>query len=306
MANEQFFKGHPGPKAQRAASQAADRPGGEFQEPGALAIDAEFGVQRTVAEAQGMGGLFGVLDDLGLQVRAEARRGDVERFFKKGAIQRVGLVEQGERLQTARGQHALQGDLGAGNEPFDEDALVRLVLFLANLRAFQQGAQAKEGGNKRRWRIGAHDAAARRQGEGFHDARIRHLVLHETRVGLHGETREGGHARASRLQALAHEELVAAGQHGVRRVVQQTQGPARIGGAEKGGVAHGRMAVTGRRPAKSTMRCAASCGRSNRSGTASSSQGSSSTSQRSLPSTVSTPSCRAARMNARASYPVVA
>ena len=67
----------------------------------------------------------------------------------------------------------------------------------------------------------------------------------------------------------------------------------------------GRMAVTGRWPARSTMRCAASWGRSNRSGTASSSQGSSRTSQRSLPSTVSTPRCRAVRMNSRASYPVV-
>src|SRR5262252_10867887 len=53
------------------------------------------------------------------------------------------------------------------------------------------------------------------------------------------------------------------------------------------------------------MCCAASWGLSKRSGSAPSCQGSSRTWQRSLPSTVSTPSCWAACTNSRASYPVV-
>ena len=93
MADEQLFKGHPGPKAQRAASQTADGPGGEFQEPGSLAVDAKFGVQRTMAETESVGRQFGAADDLGLQVFTESGWGDVESFFEKGAIERVRLVK---------------------------------------------------------------------------------------------------------------------------------------------------------------------------------------------------------------------
>ena len=86
MADEQFFKGHPGPKAQRAASQAADGPGGEFEEPGTLAVDTKFGVQRAVAEAQSMSRLLGATDDLGLPIRTETGRGDVDGFFKERTV----------------------------------------------------------------------------------------------------------------------------------------------------------------------------------------------------------------------------
>ena len=179
VADEQFFKGHPGPKAQRAASQAADGPGGEFEEPGALAVDTKFGVYGTVAETQSMGCLFGTADDLGLQFLAETGRGDIECFFKEGTVQRVGLVKQGQRLQTARGQQPFQGNLSAGDETFDEDAFIRFIPFLAYVRSFQQGAQPPESRDELGRGIGAHDAPACRQGERFYDARVRNLVLHE-------------------------------------------------------------------------------------------------------------------------------
>ena len=102
VADDQLFVGHPGPKAQRAASQAAYRARRQLQKPGSLVVDAEFRVHRAVAQAQGEGGLLGVLGDGCLQVRIEARRRNVEGFLEIGAVQRVRLVEKRQRLQAPR------------------------------------------------------------------------------------------------------------------------------------------------------------------------------------------------------------
>ena len=67
-----------------------------------------------MAQAQGADGGGGGLEELALDIGGLARRGDVERLFEVGAFERVGLVEDGERLKAAGGDQAFDGELAAG------------------------------------------------------------------------------------------------------------------------------------------------------------------------------------------------
>src|SRR4030095_10587453 len=50
-----------------------------------------------------------------------ARRRNVESLFEKGAVERVGFVEQGQNAKLSSGQQALQGKLNPGDKVLDHD-----------------------------------------------------------------------------------------------------------------------------------------------------------------------------------------
>jgi len=62
-----------------------------------------------------------------LHVSGQARGGYIDGLFKKRAIQRVGLVEEGQYLQLAVGEDTFQGNLKAGNEVFDQQRVLLCI-----------------------------------------------------------------------------------------------------------------------------------------------------------------------------------
>ena len=61
------------------------------------------------------------VDDLSLLIRRRTRGGDVDRFLKERAIERIGLVEDGERAEGAAVEHALHRELPPGDEGLHQD-----------------------------------------------------------------------------------------------------------------------------------------------------------------------------------------
>ena len=117
MAQNDFLERHPRPKAKRPSAQPADRPRGHIDRPRSLIVQAQFGVQRTILETQRLCRPPRRLDHfLDLLVR-QSRRRDVDRLLEKRTIQRIRLVEDGQRMQLAIPQQALQRDFRAWDVP---------------------------------------------------------------------------------------------------------------------------------------------------------------------------------------------
>ncbi len=114
-------------EAQRARTQAADRPGGDFEHEDAFSVHPALGVDRTVAQAERGGGAADTADDGALHVVGCGRGREIDRLLEERAVQRIGLVEDRERVQPAAGQQPFERVLTAGNESFDERRRVRLV-----------------------------------------------------------------------------------------------------------------------------------------------------------------------------------
>src|SRR5688572_33389383 len=77
-------------------------------------------------ERPGRGG-YGVNDALLLR-RGLTRGRDVNRLLEKRTVERVRLVEDRERNKRAAREHSFDGELGAGNERFDQHPVVRVVM----------------------------------------------------------------------------------------------------------------------------------------------------------------------------------
>ena len=61
----------------------------------------------------------------GLDRHRLARRGDVDRLLEERAVERVGLVEDGQHLEGPGHQEGLDGDFGAGDEALDQHRFQR-------------------------------------------------------------------------------------------------------------------------------------------------------------------------------------
>ncbi len=57
----------------------------------------------------------------------EPGRCHIERLLEKRAVERVGLVEDGEHAELAVGEHGFHGYFGPGHEPLDEKGPVRCL-----------------------------------------------------------------------------------------------------------------------------------------------------------------------------------
>ena len=68
----------------------------------------------------------------------ERRRRDVERFLEERAVERIRLVEERQDVQRPVMEQPFERKLAAGDEAFDQHALVRVVPLRADIRKTQQ------------------------------------------------------------------------------------------------------------------------------------------------------------------------
>src|SRR5690606_16874931 len=107
-------------EAQGARTESADRARGDFEYVHAVAVDAAFRVHGAVAQSKGRRGCRDRLTNRALLVVRRAGWRHVDALLEERSVQRIGLVEDGEGVQPPVLQHALDRELAAGYEPFDE------------------------------------------------------------------------------------------------------------------------------------------------------------------------------------------
>src|SRR5438132_1373071 len=94
VAEDHLLQRRAGPEAQRTRAQAPDRTGGELQDPRPVAVEAQLGVDRALAQPQRVGRrLRQTLDPL-LRLGGQPRGSDVDRLLEVGALERIRLVER--------------------------------------------------------------------------------------------------------------------------------------------------------------------------------------------------------------------
>jgi len=81
-------------------------------------------MHRALFQAQGFGRALGGAEDIGLAGLAQARRRHINGFLEIGAVEGIGLFEQGQPGQAAIFQNSLEGELGTGNEGFGNNVPV--------------------------------------------------------------------------------------------------------------------------------------------------------------------------------------
>src|SRR5207245_6412730 len=106
-------------------------------------------VDGALTQTEGAGGGGGRRGDFLLDAGGHPGRGDVDGLLEERTVEPVGFIEQGEDLEAAADQEALEGDLEAGDELFDEDQPGRVSTPVDEIGRLQQGFDAPEGGDGR-------------------------------------------------------------------------------------------------------------------------------------------------------------
>jgi len=128
----------------------------------------------------------------------------------------------------------------AGDEPFDENRLVRRVAFGANFGRPQQRAQSLHRCVERRWIVCAHHAAAARERNRLDDAG----KGRDVGGGVGRRTRKKPrHEKPGGAKAFARQLLVTSGHGCFRRVPRQPQRLRDARGDHRGPVANGHDAI---------------------------------------------------------------
>jgi len=140
------------------STQAADGAGGDLQQPDAARIDAHLGVHRPGHKPRHAACPGHCVMDAVLQLSRQPGRRDVEGFLEIRPVQRIGLVEQGQRRELASIQAAFQCVLQAGNEVLDDQTQLLGVAVGARL----DGAHPVHHAHQRGGIVGADHAAASR------------------------------------------------------------------------------------------------------------------------------------------------
>ena len=73
----------------------------------------------TIPQAERAHGILRDLPDCSLLQKGEAGGSHVDRLFEEGAVERVGLVEEGEDVEPAGHEQPLERHFGSGDELFD-------------------------------------------------------------------------------------------------------------------------------------------------------------------------------------------
>ena len=84
-------------------------------------------MDRAVGEAKGVRRLSRRCSDLRLLLTQKTRGRDVNRLLEEGAVERVGLIEDGQHLELATKQESLDRDLFARDEILDQHRATRTV-----------------------------------------------------------------------------------------------------------------------------------------------------------------------------------
>ena len=156
----------------------------------------------------------------------QPRRRHVQRLLEVRPLERVGLVEDRQHLQTASAQQPLDRHLRAGQVALQQQRRPGRLLSGGQDPPDALGGQACLLGVIRP----DHPAAAR-QPQRLDDARKAHLARHRRDVGSKGQQREARLRDARLRERPAHRRLVARAGDGGRRVVGQ---PEALGAQRRG------------------------------------------------------------------------
>ena len=119
-----FFEADPGPEAEGPGAEAANRArrqldNGEF----AREADTQLGVDRSLLQPEGPGGIGHGPFEGGESLRRMSGRRDVDGLLKERTVERVGFVEDGEDVEGATVEEAFDGDFHSPDELLDEQRL---------------------------------------------------------------------------------------------------------------------------------------------------------------------------------------
>jgi hypothetical protein len=121
MSEKQLLQRQLVTKAQGTGAETADGARGNLQGPGALLIDPQLRMNRSVAKPKRCRDIGGARGDLVLNRCGQTRWRDVNRLLKERTIQRIGFIEEGEHMQLTVCQESLKGDFSPRDKAFDED-----------------------------------------------------------------------------------------------------------------------------------------------------------------------------------------
>ena len=164
--------------------------------------------------------------DLGQDAGRQPRRRHVQRLLEVRPLERVGLIEHRQHLQTAPAQQPLDRHLRAGQVALQQQRRP------GRLPSGGQNAPDALGGRARLLGVIRPDhPAAARQSQRLDDAGKAHVARHRRDVGSKGQQSEARLRDAGLRERPAHRRLVARAGDGGRRVVRQPEAL----GAQRGG-----------------------------------------------------------------------
>ena len=112
-------------EAKSAPAQSADRAGGHLQHPHPPVGDPQLGMDRAGGDAEGGHRQARHPLDLLQHLRMEGGGGDHDGFLEIGAVERLGLVEDGQHLEHAVPHQALHRHFRARHEGLHQQWLRR-------------------------------------------------------------------------------------------------------------------------------------------------------------------------------------
>src|SRR5262249_53496787 len=151
------------------------------------------------------------------------RRRDVDCLFKKGPVERIGFVEQRERLQAAAGDQSLDGVFAAGNEAFHLQESVLFIAHAPDARLLEQLPDTAARGHALLRIVCANHAAASRQPERLDDAGIWRLGRNPRYVLIEREPAVKRQPQTGRPEPLPCEKLASGSLNRMRRVVRDAE-----------------------------------------------------------------------------------
>lgn len=212
-------------KPQRAAAEAADWTRRHFEDEhvrllrarlrragrSGRRVHAALGVNRSVPQADGRGRRADRFGNPPCLPGGHGRRRDVQGFLEEWTVERIGLVEEGEHVQRTVMHQSFKRKLAAGDEAFDQEAVVRWIAFGAHVRPTQKRAQPVERNQKLVGIVGADDAAAARQRNRLDDTRKRQRSRQLARIRVDSRGEKPRHRKTGVAKPLARALLVACG-----------------------------------------------------------------------------------------------
>src|SRR6185436_18479412 len=129
-------------------------------------------MHRTVAQSNGGAGGGNRLDDALLDYRRRNRWHAIDRLFEERTVERVRLVDNGERLQRSVSQQTFNRVFRAGNERLDQHVPVRLVSLEPNVACRKQATHPVERREEFLLVIHTDNTSTAREGQRFDDGGI--------------------------------------------------------------------------------------------------------------------------------------
>jgi len=166
---------------------------------------------------------------------ADSRDGrDIDRLGEERPIERIGLIEQRERLQATAAQQPFECDLGSGDEVLDEDRAGGFGIARDKLGVGEQACEARKAVAQLGGVVRAHDAAAGRQMARLdHDGKPQ-LAGQRDRIGIERHHAKARLHHAGRGQPLSQAQLVGSRAGGLDGIERQPQTLGREGADQRG------------------------------------------------------------------------